>query len=94
MDNIKDIVHQVVGKMASRMPETQEKLERVWISALQKDEIKHVKIVGIKDGKLMVHVDAPSWLYQMSIRKQKILYQLKEDCPEVKTISFKIGKVT
>ncbi len=94
MDNIEDIVKTVIGNIAGQKPDIHNKTERVWENILNAKELKHTKIIGIKDGGLFVCVDSPAWLFQMRIRQTKILKQLKEDAPEVKYIRFKMGKIT
>ena len=91
MDNIKDIVHQVIGKIAERTPQPQEKIDRIWQNILEKQELKHTQLSGIKDGQLFVNVDSPAWLFQMNIRKAKIIERLKTEMPDIKSIRFKIG---
>lgn len=93
MDNIKDIVQQVFEKMVQKQVEPQDKLERIWLSVLRKGEEKHLRLLGLKNDTLFVDVDSPAWLFQMRIRKKKILEQFQEQIPEIKNISFKIGKV-
>lgn len=94
MDNIKDILNQVVGQLAGRQRIPSEKVERILQNILEKQELKHIKFVGQKEGNFLIHVDSPTWLYQMNMKKNRILERLKDEISEVKTISFKIGKVT
>jgi len=93
MDNIKDIVTDVIGKLASKKIDEGSKVERIWQNIMEKDEIKHTKILGINEGKISVLVDSPAWLYQMKMKKRKILQQLMDEVPEVKQLTFKIGKI-
>lgn len=93
MDNIKDIVRQVFEKMVQGQAGPQDKLERIWLSILREGEEKHLKLLGLKNDTLFVDVDSPAWLFQMRIRKKKILEKFQEQIPEIKNISFKIGKV-
>ncbi len=93
MDNIKDIVNTVIGNIASQNPDEHNKTERIWKNLLNEKELKHTRIIGIKEETLFVCVDSPAWLYQMRIRQGKLLKQLKEDIPGVKHIRFKMGKI-
>lgn len=93
MDNIKDILQGVVGKMADRQPDQDTKVERVWLNVLEDGAAEHTKLVGVKDGELSVHVDSPAWLYQMKLKKRNILTRMKDECPDIKNIRFKIGTV-
>ena len=93
MDTIKDIVYQVFEKMVQGRADPQDRLERIWLSVLRKGEEKHLKLLGLKNDTLFVDVDSPAWLFQMRIQKKKILEKFQEQIPEIKNISFKIGKV-
>ncbi len=93
MDNIKDIVNTVIGNMASQNPDEHNKAERIWENLLNEKELRHTKVIGIKEDTLFVCVDSPAWMYQMRIRQMSILKQLKEDVPGVKRIRFKMGKI-
>jgi hypothetical protein len=94
VDNIKEIVHQVVGDIAKKSVSRAKTVEDVWVRALEIEEMKHVRLDGEKEGCLFACVDSPAWMYQMSLRKKKILDFIQKDIPGVKKISFKIGKVT
>lgn len=91
MDNIRNIITKVIGNIAEKNPDTHDKVERIWQNLLNPQELQHTKLVGIKDGVLRVHVDSPAWLYQMKLRQFKILEQLKNEIPDIKTIRFQIG---
>lgn len=94
MDNIEDIVKNVIGNMASRKMEEHNKVHRLWVNVLSETELKHTKLLGIKDGKIAAVVDSPAWLYQMNTRKRKILQILKEELSTIESIYFKVGKIT
>jgi len=93
MDNIKGIVNKVIGDIADKSPNTDEKLHRIWQNLMSKQELKHTKIDGTKDGVLFVCVDSPAWLFQMRIKQSKILRQLKEEVQGIDQIRLKVGKV-
>ena len=93
MDDIKNIINTVIGNIANQTPDTHNKIERIWANLLNEKELKHTKIIGVKENGLLVCVDSPAWLYQMRIRQTKILQQLKEDIPQIKYIRFKMGKI-
>jgi len=93
MDNIKEIIHQVISQIADKKPDEVNKIDRVWQNILDKEDLKHTKLVGERQGKLSVVVDSPAWLYQMNLNKSKILKRIKDEIPNIKYISFRIGKV-
>ena len=93
MNDIKDIVRRVVGDMAAQKVPSSVKIENVWLGVLEKKESEHVRLVGFKNGVLMVDVDSSAWLYHMNTRKSKIIELLQQGIPDIKKINFKIGKV-
>ncbi len=93
MDNMKDIVSNVIGKLSQRQTFDHDKLQSVWRNILTKQEIQHTQIMGLTDGKLTVYVDSPAWLYQMKIKKITLIKRLKQEDFDIKSIVFKIGKV-
>ena len=93
MENIKEIVNTVIGKISIKEGFSQNKIDSIWKNILNEKELEHTKIIGIKDGCILVNVDSPAWLYQMRINYKKILSRLNAELSEIKKISFKIGKV-
>ncbi len=94
MDNIKAIIQQVIEKIAPSSIPSQEKIEHIWQKVLGKEQLKHTRLVGIKEGCISVLVDSPVWLYQMRISKGRILGELKKEMSGIKDIYLKIGKVS
>jgi len=93
MDDIKDIISKVIGDIAEKNPCSYDKVERIWQNLLNKQELKHTKLMGVKDETLLVRVDSPVWLYQMRMRKLRILKRLKEEILDIKQIRFEIGTI-
>ena len=93
MEEIKNIINTVIGNIANQTPDIHNKIERIWTNLLNEKELKHTKIIGVKEDGLFVCVDSPAWLYQMRIRQTKILKQLKIEIPNIKYIRFKMGKI-
>ncbi len=93
MDEIKDIIQQVIGQIASKKSFSTKSIQDIWEKTLEAKELSHVRLVNFEDGKLLVFVDSSAWLFQMSIKKRKILSKLNEGHGEIKNIIFKVGKV-
>lgn len=93
MDNMKDIVSSVIGKLSQRQAFDHDKLQSIWDNLLNNLEMKHTQLMGLSEGELTIHVDSPAWLYQMKIKKATLLKRLKQEDFDVKNIVFKIGKV-
>ena len=94
MDNIKDIVQGVIGKLSHRGVGEGQRIKEAWEKTVSDQEQKHAVINEFSDGMLIVAVDSSAWLYQMNTKKTGILTKLKKECPEIKKVYFKIGKIT
>ena len=93
MDNIKDIVYQVIKNAETRKEYASGDLEKTWEQLLEKKELEHTKILGVKEDRLWVEVDSPAWLYQMNLRRGRILKGLSKEIPQIKSLYFRVGKV-
>ncbi len=93
MEKIDKIIDSLMGKMSGRRPQQSRDIQQRWQRVLGGRDAQHTQIIGWKDGRLSVAVDSPAWLYQMSLKKQKILEELRQDIPDIREIYFKIGKV-
>ncbi len=91
MEEIKDIVKKVVENLSSQGQSEITLIHGVWKRILNRQELKHSKLTGIKDDTLYINVDSPAWFYQFNLNKQKILERLQKEFPYVKKIYFKIG---
>ena len=89
---IKDILPGVFENISRQDIQDQISLENRWKEILGGDADKAV-IVGSKDGCVLVNVDCPARLFQMRVRKQKILSALQDKNKDIQNIIFKIGKV-
>lgn len=93
MDEIKDLVKGVFEKITSQRADQQKQLENLWQKVLDEKALKHTKLAGIKDGKILAYVDSPAWLYEMNLRKNGLLNKLKSEISPLEAIYFKLGKI-
>ena len=93
MDNIKDIVTQVIEKTVQKKSSAHEELETIWGKLHDKKTLEHVKIVGLKNGCLLVDVDSPARLYELNSKKRKLVENLNKRIPEIKDIYLRVGMV-
>ena len=92
-DLIKNIIPQVIEKISSGNPEWQNDLSRAWQGVVDYKALKHCRLAGFRKGRLLVNVDSPAWLFQLSFKKPELLRRLQKEFPDLAAISFKIGKV-
>ena len=92
MENIKDIVHQVVKNISEQRPQGQNDLQAIWEQVAGGKTAKATRIVGIKEGKMLVVTDSSTRLFDLVLHKKALLTAMQEKMPEIKDMSFKIGK--
>ena len=94
MDEIKNIVNKVFANIpGSAAPNRPEEIGRVWEKILKQHGLTQAKIIGLKEGTLIVNIDSPARLYQFNLKKKKIAEDLNREIAEIKKIYFKIGKI-
>ena len=94
MEAIRDTVNIVIQALkAGRAASSEVKIEGLLKKVLTKKELKHIKLNYFKKGVLGIQVDSSSWLYQLSLGKEKLLNGLRKDLRELKDIRFSIGEI-
>jgi hypothetical protein len=93
MDEIKNIIHGIIGKLSTHQPSRDQALLEIWERCLDRNELDHSKVAGIKNDSLTVHVDSSVWLYQIKLKQKQILQRLQKEFPEIQRIYFKIGSL-
>lgn len=92
-DLIKNIIPGVIEKLSSGNPEWQNSLTRAWETAADSKAKKHTRIAGFRKGRLLVNVDSPVWIFQLSFKKTELLRKLQKEFPDLSAISFRIGNI-
>lgn len=92
-DLIKNIIPNVIEKLSSGNPEWQSNLSHAWDVAIDSKAKKHTRITGFYKGKLLINVDSPVWMFQLSFKKSELLRKLQKDFPDLSAISFRIGNI-
>ena len=89
---IKDVLDGILRDLGGgRVPQAGV-LSAAWEKAIGEAGTKHAKLIDIREGVLVVHVDSSSWLHKLTMEKMKILVQLKNELGEgpVKDIKLRI----
>lgn len=92
MDNIKNIVRQVIGDIASQKDSNADGIEDIFCRVYSSQERAHSKILGERKGKIFIYVDSPIWLYRLNMKKQTFLSKTRGAGLKISEICFKIGK--
>jgi len=93
MADIKEIVHNVIGKISQGKQNEQQQIQDAWANAVQQKDQTHAKISGWKNRTIYICVDSSGWLYHFNLERTKILRAIQKKIPEVQKIQFKIGNV-
>jgi len=93
MEDLKSIVHKVIGQMSSNSGGDGHRIEEVWPAVVGERAAAHTRVAGLQKRTLVVYVDSPAWLYQMNLKRLKTLQQVKDKVGTVDKIYFKIGKI-
>ena len=67
-------------------------LDQIWQDILEKQQLRHTRLGGQRDGNLLVFVDSPVRAYHLRMGKAKILKQIREKIPGIKDITFKVSE--
>ncbi len=94
MEGIKDTILSVIGGLEKKRQGLDgDGPEEILKKVLTKKELGHIKVNYFNKGLLYVNVDSSSWFYQLGLRKEAILSQIKKESKIVKDIRFRIGEV-
>lgn len=93
MDNIKDIVHGVIGKISNQQSKNRVNLDMLLRNVLEDSEVEHTQIVGEKEGVLLICVDSPIVKHHLKTKENLILKKIKEKIPQINSIRWKLGKI-
>jgi len=93
MDNIKDIVKGVIGKISQKQPDTQVKLEQVWNEFIDGKTKECTHFMGVKDDIVYITVDSPARLHYLKSKKNTLLRNFKKTTPELKDVIYRVGQV-
>lgn len=93
MEPIKDTIKQVMKRLKTKKRlARKEDLGTALKKVLTTQEKKHVKFSYFNKGVLALNVDSSSWLYHISLRKEKLINRLKKQTKTIKDIRFRIGE--
>ncbi|NQU73587.1 MAG: DUF721 domain-containing protein [Candidatus Omnitrophica bacterium] len=94
---IKDVVNKVIADLSNSASKehrpSAEEIKRLWKQAVGKMASQRSRPVSLKKGKLVVHVEDSSFLYNLTLRKREILKNLAKDLENgIQDIQFRIGE--
>ncbi len=93
MKPIKDVISQVVENLSLGKTDLYYKIQLLWEEVFSKEEKKHTTVREFHEGTLTIQVDNSAYLFQMNLKRAKILERFQQGVPEIKTILFKMGNI-
>ena len=95
MELLKNTLDEVMRQLDAKKAVFQDTGPQQWLKkALTKKELGHIRVKYFSKGILGLSVDSSAWLYVLSLKKEKLLEELRKENPELKNINFRIGEIT
>ena len=93
--SIENIVKEIIKDLSGKGRVSEEEIGRAWEEAAGHKAAAHTKPVLIKKSVLTVNVDNSGWLYELTIKKGKLLSKLdgKIRGKQLKGLRFRIGEI-
>lgn len=73
----------------------EEEIRKIWTDSVGEKAASHSKPTSLRNGRVVVLVDNSAWLYELTLKKEKIIRDLKQYLGEekIQEIRFKIGEI-
>ena len=93
--SIENIVKDVIKDLSGKGRISEEEIARAWEEAVGRKATAHTKPILIRKSVLTVNVDNSGWLYELTIKKPKLLKKLdgKIRGKQLKGLRFRIGEI-
>ena len=90
---LEDLVKSIIGNFGGKGKLTEEEIRGTWGAVVGEKAAKHSRPRSFQEGRLIVHVDDSSWLYELTTRKKYILKDLSAELKgkKLKEITLRIG---
>ena len=94
-ERIEGVVKSIIQKLESNPNPTSEKIIAAWSEVVGKKGRAHSKPASLRRQRLIVNVDGSTWLYELTLNKERLLKGIKKKLGEdkVKEIQFRIGEI-
>ena len=92
---IGDLIGSVIKKLGAKTRFTEEEIKSAWEEAVGEAAARHTKPVSLRKAILLINVDNSGWLYELAIKKKKILKKLEESNSnkKIKDVRLRIGEI-
>ncbi len=92
---LKDIVKKVIASLEEREKEELD-VSKIWEKAAGKKASKHTKPAFLKSKRLVVNVSDSSWLYKLTLEKDRLIQGFNKNLKggkKIKELQFRIGEI-
>lgn len=94
MEAISRTILSVIKELENKKSGLSDDAPEAWLKkVLTKKELGHIKFNYFKKGILGASVDSSAWMYNLNLKKTKLLEQLKRENAQVKDLRFRIGDI-
>lgn len=93
VEQIGKTVEAILKALSSAKKETKQVIYDTIIESLDAREKKHIQPYSYKNNVVTLHIDSPTWMYAVNLKKNQILkiVQEKTGIEAVKDIQLRIG---
>jgi hypothetical protein len=94
MATIKEVVRNIMEDLVKHKAHSRSSNPQAWLQkVLTKRELAHTRFHYFRRGALGLWVDSSSWLYSLTLKKEKLLAKLSAISSTIKDIHFRIGEI-
>ena len=94
ISSIKDITKSVIKDLTKKKQTKADRVRTAWKRSVAKRFYKHTQPASFRRKRLVIDVDSSSWLYELTIHKEKIKARLKRELKDdFKEVRFRIGQL-
>lgn len=94
-ERIDGVIKSLIEKLGQDGRPTTEEIGAAWKKAAGEAAFNHTKPAAIRKKRLVVNVDGSSWLYELTLRKEGLLAEMKKGLggDKIKELQFRIGEL-
>ncbi|MBU4377250.1 MAG: DUF721 domain-containing protein [Candidatus Omnitrophica bacterium] len=94
-ERIDGLIKSLIGRLERDSGPTTEDIGSAWKRAAGEAAFKHTKPAALRKKRLVINVDGSSWLYELTLKKEALLAEMRKILGEdkIKELQFRIGEL-
>lgn len=94
-ERIDGLIKSLIGRLERDSGPTTEDIGAAWKRAAGEAAFKHTKPAALRKKRLIINVDGSSWLYELTLKKEALLAEMRKILGEdkIKELQFRIGEL-